>query len=204
MAALLAALNLGGDGKHQTHSSVIQYIGRRALCTTRVQYPRTAPVLYALNQSERTALAQFSNTKTRIYFILQTGYFKAKQQFFNFSLDEASNDVQFIVRTYYSESASMSFTGRISRDYVRIQRQTLLSLFGYRNWTSDFALETQTHIGGLLRYFPKSHSAFRQLLAYFDHQKIIIPSYTFPLFDLLALSGVQLKMLLFLEQTGRG
>lgn len=133
---------------------------------------------FTLNQSERTALAQFSNTKTRIYFILQMGYFKAKQQFFNFSLDEVSNDVQFIVSTYYSESASMSFTGRISRDYVRIQRQTLLSLFGYRNWTSDFALETQTHIGGLLRYFPKSHSAFRQLLAYFDHQKIIIPSYT--------------------------
>jgi TnpA family transposase len=30
----------------------------------------------------------------------------------------------------------------------------------------------------LLRYYPKGHSAFRQLLAYFDHQKIIIPSYT--------------------------
>ena len=54
---------------------------------------------FTLNQSERTALAQFSNTKTRIYFILQTGYFKAKQQFFNFSLDEVSNDVQFIVGT---------------------------------------------------------------------------------------------------------
>ena len=130
------------------------------------------------NQVERTALAQFSNTKTRIYFILQLGYFKAKQQFFNFSLDEVSNDVQFIVRTYYSESILISFTGRISRDYVRIQRQTILSLFSYRNWTSDFAPETQAHIGDLLRYYPKGHNAFRQLLAYFDHKKIIIPSYT--------------------------
>ncbi len=130
------------------------------------------------NQVERTALAQFSNTKTRIYFILQLGYFKAKQQFFNFSLDEVSNDVQFIVRTYYSESILISFTGRISRDYVRIQRQTILSLFSYRNWTSDFAPETQAHIGDLLRYYPKGHSAFRQLLAYFDHKKIISPSYT--------------------------
>ncbi len=100
------------------------------------------------------------------------------QQFFNFSLDEVSNDVQFIVSTYYSEFALISFTGRISRDYVRIQRQTILSLFSYRNWTSDFAPETQTHIDDFLRYYPKGHSAFRQLLSYFDHQKIIIPSYT--------------------------
>ena len=48
---------------------------------------------FTLTQSERTALAQFSNTKTRIYFILQLGYFKAKQQFFNFSLDGISGVV---------------------------------------------------------------------------------------------------------------
>ena len=75
---------------------------------------------FTLNQSERAALAQHSNTKTRIYFILQLGYFKAKQQFFNFSLDDVSNDVQFVVSTYYSDSAPMSLTGRISRDYARI------------------------------------------------------------------------------------
>ena len=54
----------------------------------------------------------------------------------------------------------------------------ILSLFEYRNWTSDFAPETQSRIGDLLRYYPKGHSAFRQLLAYFDNQKIVIPSYT--------------------------
>lgn len=34
---------------------------------------------FSLTQSEREALAQFSKTKTRIFFILQLGYFKAKQ-----------------------------------------------------------------------------------------------------------------------------
>lgn len=133
---------------------------------------------FTLAPSERTALAQFSNTRTRIYFILQLGYFKAKQQFFSFSFDEASSDVLFIASTYYSELASISLTGHISRDYVRIQRQTILALYDYRNWTSDFMPEIQAHIGNLLRYYPKGHGAFRQVLAYFDHQKIIIPSYT--------------------------
>lgn len=73
---------------------------------------------FTLTPSEREALTQFSNTKTRIYFILQLGYFKARQQFFNFSLDEVISDVLFIVSTYYSESVAWSLTGRISRDYV--------------------------------------------------------------------------------------
>jgi TnpA family transposase len=133
---------------------------------------------FTLNPSERDALRQFSNTKTRIYFILQLGYFKAKQQFFNFSLEDVKDDVKFIVGTYYSESASMSLTGRLSRDYIRIQRHVILSLFNYRNWSSNLIDEIQAHIGDLLRYYPKGHSAFRQVLAYFEHQQIIIPSYT--------------------------
>lgn len=133
---------------------------------------------FALTPLEREALAQFSQTKTRIFFILQLGYFKAKQQFFNFTLDEVNSDVKFIVDTYYTEAAGMPFTGRISRDYVRIQRQIILPMFNYRNWTSDFVPEITTHIGDLLRYYPKGHSAFRQLLAYLDHKGIVIPSYT--------------------------
>ncbi|MGJ0576950.1 DUF4158 domain-containing protein [Xenorhabdus bovienii] len=133
---------------------------------------------FTLTQSERDALAQFSNTKTRIFFILQLGYFKAKQQFFSFSLEDVSNDVQFIANVYYKNSLTTSFTGRISRDYVRIQRQVILSLFNYCAWTSDLVSDIQSHISNLLRYYPKGHSAFRQLLVYFDHQKIIIPSYT--------------------------
>jgi TnpA family transposase len=133
---------------------------------------------FTLTPSERDALTQFSNTKTRIFFILQLGYFKARQQFFNFSLEDVSNDVQFIANIYYSDLSSILLTGRISRDYIRRQRQVILSLFDYCAWISDLVQEIQIHIGDLLRYYPKGHSAFRQLLAYFDRRKIIIPSYT--------------------------
>lgn len=83
---------------------------------------------FTLTQLEKDALTQFSNTKTCIFFILQLGYFKAKQQFFNFSLDDVRHDVQFITNIYYRGSSSVLFTGRISRDYIRLQRQQLLSL----------------------------------------------------------------------------
>ncbi|PQQ22032.1 DUF4158 domain-containing protein, partial [Photorhabdus hindustanensis] len=110
---------------------------------------------FTLTQSEREALTQFSNTRTRIFFILQLGYFKAKQQFFNFSLEDVSNDAQFIANLYYTNAFPVSFAGRISRDYIRTQRQVILSLFGYCAWMSDLAPEIQSHISNLLRYYPK-------------------------------------------------
>lgn len=77
---------------------------------------------FTLNPTERDALRQFSSTKTRIYLIMKLGYFKAKQQFFNFSLKDIKDDVQLIVGTYYSESAAMSLTGRLAHDYIHIQQ----------------------------------------------------------------------------------
>lgn len=132
---------------------------------------------FSLSPAERAALEQFRNTRTRIHFILQLGYFKAKQQFFNFSFDEVSSDVQYIVATYYSDADATQFTGSLSREYSRKQRQAILSLFAYRSWSPQYTAEIESHISLLLRYYPKGHSAFRQLLAFFDHQKLIIPSY---------------------------
>lgn len=132
---------------------------------------------FSLSPTERAALEQFRNTQTRIHFILQLGYFKAKQQFFNYSLDEVSADVEYIVATYYNGADAAQFTGNLSREYSRKQRQAILSLFDYRSWSPQFRAEIESHIGLLLRYYPKGHSAFRQLLAFFDHQNLIIPSY---------------------------
>ena len=42
-------------------------------------------IYFTMNQEELNALAQYTNTKTRVFFVLQLGYFKAKYQFFNFT-----------------------------------------------------------------------------------------------------------------------
>lgn len=50
---------------------------------------------FSLAQNEYDLLQNYySNTKTRVFFILQLGYFKAKYQFFKFKLDEVSLDVE--------------------------------------------------------------------------------------------------------------
>ncbi|TDB60278.1 DUF4158 domain-containing protein [Photorhabdus khanii] len=56
---------------------------------------------FFLSPAERAALEQFRNIQTRIHFILQLGYFKAKQPFFNLSLDEVS-----LLMIWHSEKRS--------------------------------------------------------------------------------------------------
>ena len=129
-----------------------------------------------MSETEQTTLNCFSNTKTRLYFILQLGYFKAKQQFFNFTFESVSNDAKYILRTYCNKT-ELTLSGRPSRDYIRKQKQAIVDIFNYHDWSSKYEYQIESHICELLKYYPKGHSAMRQLLGYFDNQRIVIPTY---------------------------
>lgn len=47
------------------------------------------------DKRELDLLNQYSNIKTRVYFILQIGYFKAKQQFYKFNLEDVITDAKY-------------------------------------------------------------------------------------------------------------
>jgi TnpA family transposase len=129
-----------------------------------------------LGADERVILSQYGSIKTRIYFILQFGYFKAKQQFFKFDLADVQSDVEYIISHFFSDTKKV-VSGQLSRDYARQQKEEILQLFHYQDWSSSHEDPVERHIGELLRYYPKSQNALRQLLCYFDKQHIVIPSY---------------------------
>src|SRR6185369_14135283 len=57
-----------------------------------------------LTQPEQESLALFGLVHTQIYFLLQLAYFKAKQQFFAFTLDEVEDDVQAIMAQFFPQA----------------------------------------------------------------------------------------------------
>ena len=67
--------------------------------------------------------------------------------------------------------------GSITRQWINQQKQIILGLFNYQDWSTEQATLIKNHICELLRYYPKVHDAFRQLLTYLDNQKIVIPTY---------------------------
>ncbi len=131
---------------------------------------------FTLNDSELDRLNHYSNTKTRVYFILQLGFFKAKQQFFQFDIEEVPTDVEYILANFFNNTKA-SLSGRPSRNYINQQKHDILELFNYQDWSSKNQSQTQAHTVELLKLHPNGHNAFRELLNYFEMQQIVIPSY---------------------------
>jgi TnpA family transposase len=131
---------------------------------------------FELTQVELDTLGQFGTIKTKVHFILQLAYFKAKNQFFTFTFDDVRADVNYVLATFFKKT-DVVFQGNITRQRINQQKQIILNLFDYQAWSVEQATQVEAHISELLRYYPKSHDAFRQLLVYLDNQKIVIPTY---------------------------
>jgi hypothetical protein len=140
-------------------------------------FTETEQVLYlAFTDQEMVIAKKYHTVKSQVYFMLSLGYFKAKQQFYTFDLSlDHSQDVQYIFKKYFDNNVPIS--GQIDDKTYRKQKNDILMLFGYNDWSSKYKPQMESHICELLRYHPRGHSALRQLLSYFDSQKIIIPTY---------------------------
>ena len=129
---------------------------------------------FTLNADEISITQQYSHAKTRLYFMLQLGYFKAKQQFYLFDLEEVIEDAQFVNTLYFNEAIEKN--GKITREYFKSQKESILKLYHYSQF-SDCKEKILSHLCSLLRVYPKLHNALRQLLIYFDQNNIILPPY---------------------------
>ena len=127
---------------------------------------------FTMDQTELDITNCYSSTKTRTFFILQLAYFKAKNQFFVFNFEDVREDVKYILVKFFKTS-DLVLAGSISRKYIGLQRQSILKLFDYKDWSADQVGVTEAHLCELLRYYPKNHDALRQLFVYFANQKIV-------------------------------
>ena len=117
---------------------------------------------FDLNRGELDLLSQFGTIKTKVHFILQIAYFKAKNQFFTFTFDDVRADVEFVLAKFFKKADAV-FQGSITRKRINQQKQIILNLFEYQDWSVEQAIQVEAHICELLRYYPKGHDTFRQL-----------------------------------------
>ena len=58
-------------------------------------------LFFALSNSDYKLLDEYRTQKLKIYFILQLGYFRATQQFYNFKFDDVLEDVSYLINKYF-------------------------------------------------------------------------------------------------------
>src|SRR5713226_4925721 len=139
--------------------------------------PEEQPEYFTLSPTESATLEQFHSIKSRIYCILQLGYFKARQMFFVFRPDDVADDLRYIQAHYFPTAPSpdepMTKVTRLKQQHV------ILALCHYRLCTAEDRQHLATRAQQAAMVDTKPIYIFRELLHHLTAQRLVAPGYSF-------------------------
>ena len=132
----------------------------------------------SLSQPERELLQEFRSIRSRVYFVLQLGYFKAKRLFFIFDLQEVPEDLQYVLERHF-EGGTLSDTRSVDK-FTRIKQQRLiLKLFGYRSCDAEGRRQLEAKARQAVTVCGKPVYVFREMMHHLAEKRIVVPGYSF-------------------------
>jgi TnpA family transposase len=113
---------------------------------------------------------------SKLYFILQFGYFRAKRQFFSFHFNRVKDDVTFIMQIYFHDESS---TSKIpSRNIQSKIKKKILTLLQCNGSITEAKVILLNKAKELVRFCNNTKEIFRTLLCDIENKNIILPGYT--------------------------
>ncbi len=133
--------------------------------------------LFELNRDEQKILISNFSMSAKIDAIIRLGYFKLKQQFFQFDLLAVSDDVKHVMERYFSSTTLDKYT--ISYVTKSNNQQWVLRLTGYKlfSQTQDAPILLEK-AEKLCRLSVNPEFIFRELLSEIASKKITRPGYS--------------------------
>jgi hypothetical protein len=133
-------------------------------------------IFFSLSVDDHLLLNQYKTIKLKIYFIIQLGYFRATQQFYDFNLEDIHREVLYVTNLYF-DLPLKNITSKPYRTIIKSQQAVILNFYEYQDWSPKFAPQIEVHLSELIKYYPKPEVATLELFKYFEQIKIVIPSY---------------------------
>ncbi len=133
-------------------------------------------LFFTLTAPEREALGQCRSIRTKIHFLLHLGYFRARQRFFRFELPAVRDDVDYLRRRYFENTAVADLT---VSDHTRKRHiEAILGLFRYRLCAFDERLLLETHARRAARISSRPVYILRELVDLLRRERVVLPGYT--------------------------
>lgn len=133
---------------------------------------------FTLTPPEHQQMQSFRGLSSRLFFILQLGYFKAKHLFFIFDFTSQAVDVDFILQKYFLNNKPADLK-MVSKPTRLQQRQIICQLFDYQLFEPSLLLTIMEQASLFAKRYNHPVYLFRSLLHYFHQRKIILPAYSF-------------------------
>ena len=130
---------------------------------------------FSLSPQETLLLEMLGSIRSRITFILQSGYFKARHQFFTFDFAAVREDAAYIQARDLEADLSALDVSKVTR---LKQRQLILDLSNYRVCGRKEREALETKARHLARISSKPAYLFRELLSSLAQWRIVAPRYT--------------------------
>jgi TnpA family transposase len=116
------------------------------------------------------------NTSSKLYFILQYGYFKAKHQFYNIKYTDIKNDVSFIINHFMpNDDVPTQLPTRKIQTSTTNKILQLMQFSDRMNKTDTLILEKA---GTLAKITQNPQEIFEEVVKYLEDNKMVLPSYS--------------------------
>lgn len=130
---------------------------------------------FTVSPEEAHLINQFA-IRSRIYCILELGYFKAQHKFFAYTWNAVSADLFYIQQRYYPNY-------QLTSDAVALNTRTkyqqlILRLCKFTLFDVEKRAKVETHTAYLAKLSTNPVYLFRELVQYFDSNQIVLPAYT--------------------------
>jgi Domain of unknown function (DUF4158) len=130
---------------------------------------------FSLSATAKALLEQLHSITSRIYCLLQLGYFKARYRFFVFDLHEVMEDARYIQEQYFP---GFQFTDVHITKVTRLRQQRfILELYHYRSCSAQERQQLATKAQQAARVDSKPIYIFRELMHSLATQRIVLPAY---------------------------
>lgn len=132
--------------------------------------------IFFLESEEKKVVEGIANEASRINYVLQLGYFKAKLCFFKFTFQEVRQDVWHVINRYFSQAKFPK--KRLSNYQHYTNQKRILSLYNYAQVSSEDYAQLKEHANSLAKLHTSPLFIFEELLK-FCHEKFLIkPAYS--------------------------
>ena len=149
---------------------------------------------FSLSVPEHGALQKFKTDKSKLLFILQLGYFKDRNQFFDIISDGIANDEAYLIERYFP-GATLPELISVDRNTKYKQQKVILSLLGFSLCGEECRDQLDGVASQAAAISGKPIYVFRQIMQFLTTHKRVFPAYN-SLQDIVgkALSNEQRRM----------
>lgn len=131
---------------------------------------------FTLSAQEKEALGQLHSLKSRAFFILQLGYFKARRMFFLFGFGDVGEDAAYIRERYFPDFDDAH--PEIAKGTRLKHQRLILALYQYRNANAAMQRQLEARARQVATVCGKPAYVFRELMHFLAEERIVAPRYS--------------------------